>query len=105
MKKPKITEGKWKYRYNGHYYDIKISAYSFITTTQNETLEFNIGLTKDVELANARAISAVPEMIDALVEMYHLIQSLKQTSEWGVNVYPIDEENVINALKKAGCTE
>jgi hypothetical protein len=44
----------------------------------------------------------IEPLIDALIEAYHLIQSLKDTGEWGVNVHPIDEESIVSALTKAG---
>lgn len=105
MKKPNITEGEWKYRYNGYYYDIEISGYSFINTIQNETLEYRKGLTKDVELANAKAISAVPEMMDALLDIWlicepALVNGGVFTKEWEAKLLKAKE-----VLIKAGCTE
>ena len=41
-------------------------------------------------------------LISALLECYHLVQALKQTGEWGVNVHEVDEKNIKEALKEAG---
>lgn len=61
MKKPKITEGEWEI-YIGLRMDMNVIA---------STSNLNIGskhVKIESERVNAKAISAVPEMIDALIE-------------------------------------
>ena len=98
MKKPEITKGEWKISrqvstlvvgktHDGYERSVAsaggYSRHSSDVTTENQ--------------ANARAISAAPEMIDALVEFQR---------RYSNDVYNQDfHKQVEQALKKAGCGE
>lgn len=85
MKKPNITQGEW-------YVNKSVFSDSPIVTTKENGWVADIPQSDGMESANAKAISAVPEMIDALIEVYNYMDSGDD---------PIREE-VKQALKKAG---
>ena len=97
MKKPNITQGSW------YYNDIYHNVESDIKDNGELICEVNYyGTDEEEEVANARAISAVPEMIDALVEAHGTLESLTYS---GADKFVVEEElkNIEQALKKAGC--
>ena len=85
MKKPNITEGNWYHTDDGVFTDAKNHS--------NIVAEWT-------RVCDGQAISAVPEMIDALIECHALIDDM----------YPADRtENhlrlfnqIVNALEKSG---
>ena len=77
MKRPNITEGEWEFDRCPNVYASDKSIIAFI---------------RPDNYANAKAISAVPEMIDALIEAYNYMDSGDD---------PIREE-INQALTKAG---
>ena len=89
MKKPNITEGEWS-----------LFVPPMINT--NMVLVDDIIVADSLTLEDARAISAVPEMIDALVNAHGTLESLTYS---GADKFVVEEElkNVEQALKKAGC--
>jgi phosphoglycolate phosphatase-like HAD superfamily hydrolase len=90
MKKPNITEGEW------HATGLEIrSLSSMILANIYNHLEVN--QSKEEAKANAKAISAVPEMIDALCSVY-LDYQLESVSYSTHNALV----KVLTALKKAG---
>ena len=62
MKKPNITKGNWE-----HLEDYKSVQSDLDDGTLICEIDYT-GTDPEEELANAKAISAVPEMIDALIE-------------------------------------
>ena len=89
MKKPNITQGSW------YYNDIYHNVESDIKDNGELICEVNYyGTDEEEEVANARAISAVPEMIDALIHILDNAGSL-ELDRGTVRV-------ILNALKKAG---
>ena len=109
MKKPNITKGVWR---------VSMESISF-TTVQSDADEkhhrdylckVDDGLNRDLNerQANAKAISAVPEMIDALIDVFewmncldkgtHSINEIQKWVEEGRNPHIKIEQ----ALKKAG---
>ena len=95
MKKPNITEGEWIW----HDYIDKVEALQSDNIT---VCELNYcGADEDERQATAKAISAVPEMIDALIESH------KDLVEWNDCIPSSNEtediiEQIEQALKKAG---
>ena len=89
MKKPNITQGSW------YYNDIYHNVESDIKDNGELICEVNYyGTDEEEEVANARAIAAVPEMINALIHILDNAGSLE-----------LDRGTVrliLNALKKAG---
>lgn len=79
MIKPNITEGAWYLVEDGDFY---------LVNSENEE-----AIHDSFNKANAQAISAVPEMIDALIRSAEMIEGeFGHTPEW-----------ITQALKKAGC--
>jgi uncharacterized FlaG/YvyC family protein len=93
MKKPNITEGEW------HATGLEIRSLSSIILA-NIYNHLEVNQSKEEAKANAKAISAVPEMIDALIDVL-------ETHNQNVNysLYDGSYNRVKEALKKAGCTE
>ena len=96
MKKPNITGGKWEAaEYNQAPY-----VQLIIETDDTVIAEMDSGITDYDEVkANAKAISAVPVMIDALLEANdYIIENAPD------DIYPEPLLNKIEqALIKAGC--
>ena len=96
MKKPEITEGEW--------------VYCKGQITEQE----GYAIAEYVSEHDGQAISAVPEMIDALIEVYRALEcdyskdyifedSLNENSHLGkITLTVNDVRNIINALEKAG---
>ena len=112
MKTPKITQGEWKFSFNGHYHEIgvKDDINTFIYLFHNDK---QMGISKEQAEANAKACSAVPDMIKALIEMatvwhsdvyHHFYHLYDQDAEKAKDRADNDEyyQMMINALKKAG---
>ena len=92
MNKPDITKREW------HTTGLEIRAQnSMILANVYKHLEINQSI--EEATANAKAISAVPEMINALIE------AVKDHDDaW--NLLNADTYNMcVKALEKAGCTE
>ena len=91
MKRPNITEGEWEYN-NENYV---LSNYNGGLTI---CVVDYVGSDKEEETANAKAISAVPEMIDALLEANdYIIENAPD------DIYPKELLDKLElALKKAG---
>lgn len=113
MRKPKITEGEWTIENHDHidgevWLSINKGAIDVTHNVRDDQIasqKFSITDNKE-RVANAKAISAVPEMIDALIECY---KDLKETEIASYNVggemWESDKEllqRVEQALKKAG---
>lgn len=109
MKKPNITKGEWSLNVlrNGMDYHINSPECMVIKVEHSqywrdaEEAEFCIPRW----MADAKAISAVPEMIDALIESYYQLSTLVND---GIEHSRKDEiclEKIEQALKKAGCHE
>ena len=84
MKKPEITKGEW--------------IYSKGQITEQE----GYAIAEYVSEHDGQAISAVPEMIDALVDAHGTLESLTYS---GADKFVVEEElkKIEQALKKAGC--
>ena len=101
MKKPNITEGKWKTNI-GNQSLADTGDYIPYAEIEGQNKQ-NIGqcfenmeISIEQQIANAKAISAVPDMIDALIYA-HKSMSRKSTIDnriWN---------EIDKALKKAGC--
>lgn len=91
IEKPGITGGKWRSRDN---------SLSDSSVLRGNDLIFNTSLgifDKDKNRSNAKAASAVPDMIDALIEAYEWFGGKNRKPEWEVM------ESIEEALKKSGC--
>lgn len=88
MKKPKITEGEWGL------FTPPTNAHIYVKSKEHKEEVCDISFTQNRE-ANAKAISAVPEMIDALMEAYRYMDD----GDGFVR------DDIKKALIKAGCTE
>ena len=105
MKKPNITEGEWEFiKRDGAFASVLSDSRSICRGYIREDGDYS----DKEELNNMKAISAVPEMIDALVESIEARKS--HLIEWGLYTHEemIGDEvyrNQYNALKKAGCTD
>jgi hypothetical protein len=95
MKKPDITKGKW---IHNKFRKEVISDYDIETMI----CEINYsGMDKDEETANAKAISAVPEMIEALIKVVKDHDDAWNLDAW--NLLNVDTYNMcVKALEKAG---
>lgn len=97
MKPPKITPGEWNYRYNGHFYQIGTGEpypdCSFISCFDHEEVT---GISKDESEANAKAVSAVPDLVEALIHVLNHADAMNLSNR--------DVSIILNSLKKAGCT-
>ena len=92
MKKPKITEGEWVVSdFRPHVGVLKYNGLAI-----KVVCEFNIE-TDWMNDPNMKAISAVPEMIDALVEFKRRYSNEVHNQDFHIQVE--------QALKKAGCTD
>ena len=85
MKKPKITEGDWKLSIENEYAEVYTDSYTICTDACNE---------------DSQAISAVPEMIDALIDC---VLYLRNDEKWDrIKKDSNLKLNAEQALKKAG---
>lgn len=92
MKKPNLTKGEW---------EIKEDKYGPYIGTQYDSI-----CTVDTHNHDAKAISAVPEMIDVLMEILEEGSFYNSAIELDFNADgEIIEHKIRKALKKAGCTE
>lgn len=97
MKPPKITPGEWGYMDNGLFFEVYtnkpyprcsfISCFDHIKITE---------ISKAEACMNAKAISAVPNMIEALIHVLNHADAMNLTNR--------DVSIILNSLKKAGCT-
>lgn len=103
MKKPDITKGEWKCFGSLEKTDLKdeICRIGISYTVLSD------GDVSETAEADARVISAVPEMIDALIEVLENdMGDFKTVSEFGGYYLPKDIRcRIEQALKKAGCSD
>ena len=98
MKKPKITEGEWWVNTLGqHHNNTDIQQHEICWSPDGECVVDHV-----YSLADAQAISAVPEMIDALINAHETLDSLTYCGA-DRNIVDAELENIEQALKKAGC--
>ena len=103
MKKPNITDGEWWVNTLGqHHNNPDIQQHEICWSPDGECVVDHV-----YSLADAQAISAVPEMIDALIEAHGFIQTkiylFKEQYPDQVPLNAIIKLNKIEqALKKAG---
>ena len=90
MKKPNITDGEWSYKKN-------LSRNKWLVAS-SETDICEMNFLYDSQEANAKAISAVPEMIDALMVINESDEARKAMGS-------VARTKMIEALEKAGCYE
>ena len=106
MKKPNITKGEWRHGVinNGHEHFKDYSHY--VSVPENEMVICNILENHSFEEseANAKAMSAVPEMIDALIDIKYQLKSLSNNDKYDL-LDTVDFSEIEKALKKAGCNE
>jgi len=102
MKKPKITKGEWEYH----------KDFTAVTVKKGKMVAdcFHAFDMEYEQNANGQAISAVPEMIDTLIElrvnMINLKQALYDDGYRGsAMMVSKDIAKIEQALKKAGCHE
>ena len=100
MKKPNITEGEWEYH----------KDFTAVTVKKGKMVAdcFHAFDMEYEQNANGQAISAVPEMIDALITSTKLLEHLKSVETEAELLNQIEQQiemNKYSALKKAGVTE
>ena len=97
MKKPNITEGKWWVNTLGqHHNNTNIQQHEICWSSDGECVVDHV-----YSLADAKAISAVPELLDDAIRKYNWMIRLKFTHP---HLVPDEEiEQTYQALKKAGC--
>lgn len=108
VRKPDITKGEWIYEDS---ILINVGVKNNHPLVKLKPILFNVwnnGKTKKEGIANAKAISAVPEMIDALIECYNDYKETERAA-YSVNAEMWDSDTEIlnkvqKALKKAGCS-
>lgn len=93
MKKPEITKGEWIFKDDGMLYVGIKNDHPLVPINPRVCTMWCQGF-KKTRVSNAKAISAVPEMIDALIEY-------TDSKAGPTKAY----DKAIIALKKAGCTE
>ena len=107
MKKPNITKGEWKHGVinNGHEHFKDYSHY--VSVPENEIVLCDILENHSFEESgsNAKAISAVPEMIDALISVDDFITDTRHCGYTNETEYRKISTMIEQALKKAGCYE
>ena len=101
MKKPDLTEGEWQIRKEA----IHALTLYLIDAENGEAIHDSFNE------ANAKAISAVPEMIDLLIELHGAIDSLPEYSLGSIRSaeheqdYPAEmklKSDIKHVLEKAG---
>ena len=103
MKKPNITKGEWR-----HLFSLKKRPAKFDSEVCEIGMSFVVisnGDTSETAEADAKAISAVPEMIDALIESTKLLEQLKEIETESEIINKIEQQismNKYSSLKKAG---
>ena len=110
IKKPSITEGEWSFEVTDK---VENKLVLFIKDDFGRQVAWvyrqEVGDSSRVNKANAKSISAVPKMIDALIEIYNdtnfLIESnyLKGT-QLNPKYLEVIKRCAEQALLKAGCT-
>lgn len=111
MKKPDITQGEWTVEKHDHidgevWLSINQGAIDVTHNVRDDQIasqKFSI-TDSDERIANAKAISAVPSMIDALIEDYEAFEFMYNlTKEAAISDYCHDRmESLKQALTKAG---
>ncbi|MDR9419486.1 hypothetical protein [Gracilimonas sp.] len=94
MKKPKITEGEW-------YTNSSVFDDTIIVTTKENGWVADVPGSPEQQRANAKVISAVPEMIDALIVAQDVFSYINDNDAYGD--FAEELTKVEKALKKAGC--
>ena len=100
MKKPKITEGEWVLQEDSISSDWGLN-YEVMSKKGN----MKTGVSPTIfKREDAKAMSAVPEMIDALIESTKLFEELKPmvNEEYKYEIEQQIEMNKYSALRKAG---
>jgi len=109
MKKPKITKGEWILGdENNLGCEVELPNGSIISMDRSGRYTEDYVISREEMLSNRKAISAVPEMIDALIESTKLLEHLKSVETEAELIYEIEQQiemNKFSALKKAGCNE
>ena len=99
MKKPNITEGEWWVNTLGqHHNNPDIQQHEICWSPDGECVVDHV-----YSLADAKAISAVPELIDALIKLHRYVKDNQPNyllSSKYISLHEIEQ-----ALKKAGCHE
>ena len=85
MKKPNITKGEWQ-----------VFPNTGKITTKKGCVIADVTLRK-----NVKPISAVPEMIDALIDIKYQLKSLSNNDKYDL-LDTVDFSEIEQALKKAG---
>lgn len=104
MKKPSITGGTWSV--GKHHTTVVSDANNGLEikgSYDEGAVDYYGGylIAESVSTNNAKAIRAVPDMIDALINAHGTLESLTHT---GADKFVVEEEmkNIIEALLKAG---
>ena len=110
MKKPKITEGEWYHqKIENPNWDKRDTSHYVGSKTGHVICDLIADEFTPACKANARATSAVPEMIDALIAIKSVLNkdSVFVGFEMGAGKddYHFAMDKIEQALKKAGCTE
>lgn len=99
MKKPNITKGEWRYNPNSKSSDWGHN-WGVVAWQRNLGSVVSHVIFKEKD---AQAISAVPDMIDALIEARKELITVQQIYQYSTVVQGCIEQ-IDEALKKAGCT-
>lgn len=103
MKKPNITKGKWEECITPQVRALGM-PHVVIADCRTDKLA---KIDKEEQQLNAKAISAVPDMIDTLVLVYKEYRRMKIEAEHaGGEMWEMDKailDKIEQALKKAGC--
>ncbi|MEQ9091816.1 MAG: hypothetical protein RIE52_12040 [Balneola sp.] len=111
--KPNITEGEWAIEKHNHtdgevWLTVDKGAIDVTHNVSDDKIASQrYSITKPEErIANAKAISSVPEMIDALIEAYNMADNLSKNANFSYSISGSElKKRFKKALLKAGCTE
>lgn len=97
MERPNITPGEWTYRFDD------TGNAGLVESPHHQGVVMNLVAECYEESADAKAISALPEMIDALMGAYEELYQLMKEAHWTKEAENEElMEEIINALQKAG---
>lgn len=114
MKKPKITEGVWEVGYttgtDGEFKDQELLGVGIIDQTPPVCVLSKKVDETELDLNNAQAISAVPDMINALIKVVKaksliIPTSVKEEHSGEIQALQKIIQECEDVLKKVGCTE